>query len=90
MTIIIRKIYLMQQPIIKKKKSVKIVHGSKLIDYYSWVHQDNILEVLSNASLLNKDVKKYLIEENKYTNNALASTKKIQKLKRKKQKIIVD
>jgi len=70
----------MQPPILKKKKSVKIIHGSKLIDYYSWVHQDNILDVLSDASLLNKDVKKYLIEENKYTNNALANTKKIQKL----------
>ena len=70
----------MQPPILKKKKSVKIIHGSKLTDYYSWVHQDNILDVLSDASLLNKDVKKYLIEENKYTNSALASTKKIQKL----------
>ena len=70
----------MQPPILKKKKSVKIIHGSKLIDYYSWVHQDNILDVLSDASLLNKDVKKYLMEENKYTNNALANTKKIQKL----------
>ena len=49
----------MQPPILKKKKSVKIIHGSKLIDYYSWVHQDNILNVLSDASLLNKDVKKY-------------------------------
>ncbi len=66
----------MQPPILKKKRSVKIIHGRKLIDYYSWVHQENILDVLSDASLLNKEVKKYLIEENKYTNNALANTKK--------------
>ena len=66
----------MQPPILKKKKSVKIFHGNKLIDYYSWVHQDNILDVLSDSSLLNKEVKKYLNEENKYTNKALANTKK--------------
>ena len=64
----------MQPPILKKKRSVKIIHGSRLIDYYSWVHQDNIIDVLSDASLLNKDVKKYLAEENKYTNFHLKDT----------------
>ena len=61
----------MQPPILKKKKSLKFIHGSKLIDYYSWVHQDNILEVLSDASLLNKEVKKYLIEAVSYTHLTL-------------------
>ena len=47
----------MQPPILKKKKSVKYFHGYKLTDYYSWVHQSNILDVLSNARLLDKNEK---------------------------------
>ena len=57
----------MQPPILKKKKSVKYFHGYKLTDYYSWIHQSNILDVLSNASLLDKEVKKYLKERNTTT-----------------------
>ena len=70
----------MQPPILKKKKAVKYFHGYKLTDHYSWVHQRNILDVLSNASLLDKDVKKYLTEENRYANRMMTSTKSIQKL----------
>ncbi len=69
----------MQPPILKKKKSVKIIHGDKITDYYSWVHQDNILEVLTNSKLLNKEVRQYLIEENNYVTKSLQSTKKVQK-----------
>ena len=70
----------MQPPILKKIKSVKIIHNTKLIDYYSWVHQHDILNILSNPKLLNKEVKKYLTEENIYAKNALKSTNKLQKV----------
>ncbi len=55
-------------------------HGYKLTDYYSWVHQNNILDVLSDASLLNKEVKAYLTKENSYANKIMASTKRMQKI----------
>ena len=70
----------MQPPILKKKKTVKYFHGYKLTDYYSWVHQSNILDVLSNASLLDKDVKDYLTKENTYANKMMISSKSIQKI----------
>ncbi|MAH88604.1 MAG: peptidase S9 [Pelagibacterales bacterium] len=70
----------MQPPILKKKKSVKYFHGYKLTDYYSWVHQNNILDVLSDANLLDKDVKNYLIKENSYANKMMSETKSMQKL----------
>ncbi len=70
----------MQPPTLKKKKSVKYFHGYKLTDYYNWVHQNNILDVLSNSSLLDKDVKNYLTKENTYTDKMMLSTKSIQKI----------
>ena len=52
----------MKPPVLKKKKVIKKIHKTKLIDYYSWVHQKDISEVLINPSLLNIEVKKYLDE----------------------------
>ncbi len=68
----------MKPPVLRKKKSISVVHKIQIIDYYSWVHQKNILEVLTNPSLLNKEVKDYLEKENKYTKHILRSEKKLQ------------
>ena len=68
----------MKPPILKKERNKKI-HNTTLVDYYSWVHQKNILEVLSDPSKLDKEVKSYLDEENKYTNLFFLDTKKLQK-----------
>ena len=59
----------MKEPVLKKKRQNKKFHGYNLIDYYSWVHQDNILGVLSNPLLLDKEVREYLEKENKYASD---------------------
>ncbi|MDA8833691.1 S9 family peptidase, partial [Candidatus Pelagibacter bacterium] len=45
----------------------------------SWIHQDDILEVLKDSKKLNPEVRKYLEEENSYTDFHLSDTKTIQK-----------
>ncbi len=69
----------MKPPVLKKKKEIKKIHNTKIIDYYSWVHQKNILEVLSDPLKLDSDVKQYLDEENKYADLFFLDTKKLQK-----------
>ena len=69
----------MKPPILKKKRESIKVHNTTIIDNYSWVHQKNILDVLSNPSKLDKEVNHYLIEENKYTDLFFLDTKKLQK-----------
>ncbi len=54
-------------PKLRKEKEVQNYHGYNLEDEYSWVHQKNILEVLKDSSKLNPEVRKYLEENNKYT-----------------------
>ena len=48
-------------------------------DDYSWVHQENILEVLKDSSKLLPEVKEYLEQENNYTEYNLKDTKDSQK-----------
>ena len=67
----------MKAPKLKKRKKVEIYHGHKLIDNYSWVHQENILEVLSNPKLLNKEVREHLESENLYADDFFKSEKKV-------------
>ena len=69
----------MKKPILKKIKEIKKCHGIKWEDDYSWIHQKNILEVLQNNKKLNKEVKNYLIAENKYADYKLQKTNKLQK-----------
>jgi oligopeptidase B len=68
----------MKIPQLKKKLEIKKCHGVAWEDNYSWIHQENILDVLKDAKNLNPEVKKYLEEENSYTNFHLDNTKKIQ------------
>ena len=69
----------MNIPKLRKEPTVKTCHDITWEDDYVWVHQENILEVLKDASKLLPEVKKYLDEENSYTEKQLADTKPLQK-----------
>ena len=69
----------MKIPQLTKKPEIKSCHNTDWEDNYSWIHQDNILEVLRDSSKLLPDVRKYLEEENTYTEHHLKDTKDIQK-----------
>ena len=69
----------MKIPQLKKKSEIKTCHNTSWEDDYSWIHQDDILEVLKDSKKLNPEVKKYLEEENSYTDFHLSNTKNIQK-----------
>jgi oligopeptidase B len=68
----------MKIPQLKKKSEIKKCHNSSWEDNYSWIHQDDILEVLKDSKKLLPEVRKYLEEENSYTNFHLSDTKNIQ------------
>ena len=57
----------MKIPQLKKKPERKSCHNVAWEDNYSWIHQENILEVLKDGSKLLPEVRKYLEEENSYT-----------------------
>ena len=69
----------MKIPQLKKKPELKTCHNTTWEDNYSWIHQDDILEVLKDSKKLKPEVRKYLEEENSYTDFYLSDTKKIQK-----------
>ena len=69
----------MKIPYLKKKPESKTYHNVTWEDNYSWIHQKNILEVLRDKSKLDPEVKKYLDEENSFTDHNLKDTKKLQK-----------
>ena len=69
----------MKIPQLKKKPERKSCHNVAWEDNYSWIHQENILEVLKDGSKLLPEVRKYLEEENNYTNHILKDNKEIEK-----------
>jgi len=69
----------MKIPQLKKKSEIKTCHNSSWEDNYSWIHQDDILEVLKDSKKLNPEVRTYLEEENSYTEFHLSDTKNVQK-----------
>ena len=69
----------MKIPQLEKKPELKSCHNTTWEDNYSWIHQENILEVLKDSSKLLPKVRKYLEEENTYTEHHLKNTKDIQK-----------
>ena len=69
----------MKIPQLEKKTEVKSCHKVRWKDNYSWIHQSNILDVLKDESKLLAEVRKYLEEENAYTQYHLKDTKKLQK-----------
>ncbi len=70
----------MKVPQLEKKPELKSCHNTAWEDNYSWIHQDNILDVLKDSSKLLPDVRKYLEEENTFTEHNLKDTKKCQKI----------
>ena len=54
----------MNIPKLKKLKSIKKYHNIEIKDDYSWVDQENILDVLKDSSKLLPDVRKYIKENN--------------------------
>ena len=50
----------MKIPQLKKKPEIKNCHNHSWEDNYSWIHQNDILEVLKDSKKLNPDVRKYL------------------------------
>jgi len=69
----------MKIPQLVKKSEIKTCHNVSWEDNYSWIHQENILDVLKDSSKLLPEVRKYLEEENAYTEYHLKDTKELQK-----------
>ena len=69
----------MNIPKLRKQPIIKSCHNINWEDEYSWIHQENILEVFKDGSKLLPEVKEYLIEENTHTENVMADTKELQK-----------
>jgi oligopeptidase B len=69
----------MKIPQLKKKPEIKNCHDTTWEDNYSWIHQKDILDVLKDSSKLDPETRKYLEEENLFTEFHLNNTKKIQK-----------
>ena len=70
----------MKVPYLKKKPEIKSCHNVQWEDNYSWIHQENILEVLRDKKKLLPEVKKYLDEENLFADYHLKDTKNLQKI----------
>ena len=70
----------MKIPQLKKKPELKSCHNVTWEDDYSWIHQENILEVLKDSSKLLPEVRKYLEDENDYFSHQMSDTKVIQKV----------
>ena len=70
----------MKIPQLRKQPEKKSFHGlESWEDDYSWIHQDNCLEILRDTGQLNPEVRKYLEEENVYTKENMKDTENLQK-----------
>ena len=57
----------MKIPQLRKQEEKKTCHNYTWEDNYSWIHQSNCLDILKDKNKLNTEVKKYLEEENDFT-----------------------
>ena len=69
----------MKIPKLAKKPITKNVHSVSWIDNYSWIHQENILEVLKDGNKLLPEVREYREDENRFTQENMSDTKSLQK-----------
>ena len=69
----------MKIPQLRKQTEKKTCHNYEWEDDYSWVHQENCLEILRDKTKLNVEVKKYLEQENAYSEKNMEDTKILQK-----------
>ena len=58
-------------PKLRKRKKVINIHGEELVDDYAWIKQQDWQTVLKNPSKLNKEVLKYIEDENNYKSEQL-------------------
>ena len=65
----------MKIPQLSKKPELKSCHNVDWEDNYSWIHQNNILEVLQDKLKTFARCKKIFEEENAYTEYHLKDTK---------------
>ena len=66
-------------PKLRKQRSSKNYHGLNIEDDYSWVDQPDIIEVLQKPEKLLPEVKKFLNENNKLTDEYFKDSKDLQK-----------
>ena len=69
----------MNIPKLKKIDNVKKYHGVDLKDEYSWVDQANILEVLKDGKKILPEVKKFIDENNKLTEDFFSNLRNLRK-----------
>ena len=69
----------MNIPKLRKEKTVKTYHGCELIDEHAYVDQADILTVLKKPENLLPEVKKYIEENNKFSEEYFEDSKNIQK-----------
>jgi oligopeptidase B len=69
----------MNIPKLRKEKTTKTYHGYELTDDYAYVDQSDILTVLKKPENLIPEVKKYIEENNKFTEEYFKDSKNIQK-----------
>ena len=66
-------------PKLRKEKKVVNIHQDVLIDEYAWIKQKDWQSVLKDPSKLNKEVLKYINEENNYKSEKLKNLKAFKK-----------
>jgi len=69
----------MNIPKLRKEKTTKTYHGYKLIDNYRYVDQPDILNILKEPKKLLPEVKKYIEDNNKMTEEYFSDSKDLQK-----------
>ena len=69
----------MKIPQLRKQEEKKTCHSYTWEDNYSWIHQSNCLDILKDKNKLNPEVKRYLEEENSFTEKNMEETKPLQK-----------
>ena len=66
-------------PKARKKLVKRIIHNIELSDHFDWIRDNNWQEVLNSPNVLKKNIRKYIDEENKWTDKKLSFLKPIEK-----------
>jgi oligopeptidase B len=66
-------------PVAPRRPHSLTMHGMTVTDDYAWLKDEDWQEVLRDPSILDKDIGKYLKEENAYTDSLLGHTAGLQK-----------
>lgn len=67
-----------QAPLAQKRTQVFATHGDRREDPYAWLKDEGWRQVLRDPSLLKPEIRSYLEEENRYTEEGMAHTLKLQ------------